>query len=53
MDIIPEPGLIERVSDGFIPFRAFFEFLPDELKTVIVAAVALTVLVGIFNLLSR
>lgn len=53
MDIIPQPGLIERLSDGFVPFTAFFEFLPDDFKTVIVAAVALMVLIGIFNLLSR
>ncbi len=53
MPIIGEKGLVEAVEDGFLPFKVFFELLPQDFKTVLVAGVALGILLGIFHLLSR
>ena len=48
-----EKGLADRLEWGFAPFRFVFEFLPEDFRTVIVAAVALMILLGIFHLLTR
>lgn len=48
-----EKGLVERLDWGFLPFRSVLEFLPEDFRTVIIAAVALTILLGIFHLLTR
>ncbi len=46
-------GLVDRLEWAFAPFRAVFEFLPEDFRTAIIAAVALMVLLGIFHLLTR
>lgn len=48
-----EPGLIKSLENGFTVLQSVLLFLPEEVQTILIAAVALTVLLGLFHLLSR
>lgn len=53
MNIIGEKGLVDTVENGLSVFGLIFELLPEDFRTVIIAAVALSILLGIFAILSR